>query len=278
MDYLVPKKSLGQHFLKDDNVARKIVALLERRENDVVLEIGPGDGALTKFLVKEPIDLFCVEIDKRAVDSLKSKFSSPRKARLTVVNKDIQEFDLNSIASTGKVKVVGNIPYNISSQIFFWLFKQRRTVERAILMSQKEVAARLKAQPRTKEYGILTLALQLIGEAKIEFDVSPNCFYPKPKVKSSVFSLNFKGVDISDKEYSQIMKLVKAAFNQRRKKLRNALKRYVFDNYGREVEELNSEARKKGCEFINKRAEELTVNEYLCIFEILKFWENKKKK
>lgn len=214
-----PKKSLGQHFLNDPNIIAKIADAVAASAGDRVIEIGPGTGALTGALIDRYEDVHTIEIDQRAVEMLKEKFPG-----LPVHHRNILEVDWNEY-SAGKEKthVVGNLPYFITSQILFALLEQRNTIADALLMMQKEVAERLTASVRTKDYGILSVQTQLMSSPEILFPVSPHCFDPQPNVESAVVKLTFDkgGLECSDRHLKTV---VRTAFNQRRKKLSNSLK------------------------------------------------------
>lgn len=218
------KKSLGQHFLTDKNIILKILNAVEAEEGDRVIEIGPGTGALTKWLVEKHDDVHAIEVDQRAVLVLKQELQG-----LTIHEKDVLKVEWPELISpTGKTYVIGNLPYYITSPILFSLLEFREHFSEAILMMQKEVAQRLVAVPSTKDYGILSVQTQLMSTPELLFDVSPNSFSPPPKVMSSVIRLKFDKpkMNCSDKTLKQV---VRTAFNQRRKKLSNALKPVLGD-------------------------------------------------
>lgn len=214
-----PKKSLGQNFLHDKNIIRKIVSSLEIKSSDYVIEIGPGEGALTEFLFAETKNLIAIEIDKRCVELLKIKFPE-----IEVINQNFLDISFSKLNSE-KMIIVGNIPYNITSQILFHIFDNLKYVKNFTAMMQKEVAMRLVANPRTKDYGILSVMTQYFSAPKILFDVSKNCFYPKPKVTSTVVNLNFEKKKITRAIDENLFRsLVRGTFNTRRKTLKNGLK------------------------------------------------------
>lgn len=217
-----PKKSLGQHFLTDDNIIEKIAEAIPAGQGDRVIEIGAGTGALTEALVERYDDLLVVELDQRAVEILEHKFKD-----LKIRHENVLEVDWENL-SIGKDKthVVGNLPYYITSQILFSLLENRHLLSDALLMMQKEVAERLVSDIRTKDYGILSVQTQLMCTPEILFPVSPHCFRPQPNVESAVVKLSFDKEDLecSDKDLKTV---VRTAFNQRRKKLSNALKPIV---------------------------------------------------
>lgn len=217
-----PKKSLGQHFLTDSNIVEKIADAIPARAGDRLIEIGAGTGALTEALVERFEEVVAIELDQRAVEVLKQKFPD-----LKIYFQNVLDVDWKDL-SIGKEKthVVGNLPYYITSQILFGLLEKRALFADALLMMQKEVAERLVADIRTKDYGILSVQTQLMSTPEILFPVSRQCFSPQPNVDSAIVKFTFdKGnLQCSDKN---LKKVVRTAFNQRRKKLSNALKPIV---------------------------------------------------
>lgn len=214
-----PKKSLGQHFLTDQNIIGKIVSSVRSEREERVIEIGPGTGALTQALLEEFDDVHAIEIDTRAVKLLEQSF-----ADLKIHVGDILKVNWEEL-SAGKMKthIIGNLPYYITSQILFSLLEAREHLTDAILMMQKEVAERLVADIRTKDYGILSVQTQLMSSPEILFQVSRHCFSPPPKVESAVIRLVFDKGPLACSD-DHLKKVVRTAFNQRRKKLSNALK------------------------------------------------------
>lgn len=218
------KKSLGQHFLTDNNIIAKILDSIQAEEGNRIIEIGPGTGALTRWLVKSHKDVHAIEVDERAIRILKEEFPE-----LIIHQNDVLKVDWNKLISeTGKTILVGNLPYYITSPILFSVLESRPLFAEAIFMMQKEVAQRLVAHPHSKDYGILSVQTQLMCSPNILFDVSPNSFSPPPKVMSSVIKLTFDKpiLPCSDK---MLKSVVRTAFNQRRKKLSNALKPVLGD-------------------------------------------------
>ncbi|MBI3195186.1 MAG: ribosomal RNA small subunit methyltransferase A [Ignavibacteriae bacterium] len=226
--YVKPKQSLGQNFLVDDNIARKITASINPQPEDVLVEIGPGQGALTKQLVKEPCRLIAYEVDGRVVESLRQQFESEQ---VSIIHQDFLQADLQELSSQfkQKLRVVGNIPYHLTSEIFFKTVEARRAVSDLTMMIQKEVAQRFVAKPGTKAYGILSVVCQFYGKAKSLFTVSPNCFYPKPKVTSTVIQFSLFDTLPYRVNESLFRTVVKTAFGKRRKTLRNSLKYLPFE-------------------------------------------------
>lgn len=217
-----PKKSLGQHFLTDDNIIEKIADAVPAKEGDRIVEIGPGTGALTEALVERYEDVVAVELDQRAIEVLEEKFEDLEIHHENVLEADWEKYSIGK----EKTHVVGNLPYYITSQILFSLLENRAFLSDALLMMQKEVAERLVADISTKDYGILSVQTQLMCTPEILFPVSRHCFKPQPNVDSSMVKLTFdKGpLDCSDENLKTV---VRTAFNQRRKKLSNALKPIV---------------------------------------------------
>lgn len=219
-----PRKRLGQNFLRDPNTARKIVASVTAQPADRVIEIGAGTGALTGFLARRFNNLSAIEIDPRATDHLKEEFPS-----VHVIEKDVLECSYAELRgdAAGRLYVVGNLPYYLTSEILFRILDESAQVKEAVFMMQYEVARRLVAVPRTKEYGILSVAVQLEAHAEILFPVSRNVFFPKPDVRSAVVRLTFSndtGAVYEGCDRHTVRKIIRTAFNQRRKTLRNSLK------------------------------------------------------
>jgi len=255
-----PKKHLGQHFLTDMNAAANTAkALTKHQAYSKVLEVGPGTGVLTQFLLeREDLETYVVEIDRESVAYLKLHFEE-LKPRL--IEGDFLRLDLNELMGD-KFAIVGNFPYNISSQILFKALENREAVPEVVGMFQKEVADRVCAGPGSKTYGIISILLQAFYNTEYLFTVEPESFNPPPKVRSAVIRLTRNEVDKLPCDEELFKKLVKTAFNQRRKKLRNTLKQFPgFEK----VETTN--------EIWSKRPEELSVDQFieLCkLFEVQK--------
>lgn len=226
MSFFKPKKSLGQHFLKDANIAKKIVNSLTLKEYSDILEIGPGTGILTEFILKLGIEnIYLVEIDSSAIEILNRKFTEYKKR---IIHEDFLKLDLDTLFS-GKFAIIGNLPYNVSSQIFFKILDFKDKVAEVVCMVQKEVAERISSSPGNKDYGILSVLLQSYYNIEYLFTVNESVFYPRPKVKSSVIRLlrNDRNELECDKEL--FFRIVKTGFNQRRKILRNSLKSILLN-------------------------------------------------
>lgn len=238
------KKSLGQHFLKDENICRKIVEALNTCSFKNLLEVGPGGGALTKYLIQIPgINFKAVELDEEKVVVLKNMYP-------VLTDKIIHQsfLDINKPFDES-FTVVGNFPYNISTQILFKILEWEQDVECVIGMFQKEVAQRVAAKEGSKVYGVTSVLVQAFYDVIYLFDVNENSFVPPPKVKSGVIKLLPKKEQISIKSRASFFELVKAAFNQRRKTLRNACKNLF------EVTVLQQS-------IFDKRAEQLSVHDF----------------
>lgn len=233
MKSFAPRRELSQNFLIDRGIADRIVAAAELRPGDHVLEIGPGKGVLTERLATSTCDrVLAVDLDERAIAFLAAQpwNRSPRcETRYGDVLLVDVEHEFPSSPRVNRV-VIGNIPYSITSELIFWAFEQHRTVDRVVMMMQREVAKRCVAVPRTKEYGILTVATWLYAEAKVLFHVQPGSFFPRPDVISSVIRFKLREHPAADVDPVTFMKFVRAAFSQRRKILRNSLQQWLVNN------------------------------------------------
>jgi len=248
-----PKKYLGQHFLTDTNIAQKIVLGLGEDERLKVLEIGPGTGVLTQYLYdKYKSDFFAIEIDNEAFEYLQTQYPSIGE---NLINADFLKIDIKDYFNT-EMSIIGNFPYNISSQIFFKVLENKDIVQNVVCMIQKEVADRIRANHGNKTYGILSVFLQAYYDIDFLFNVKPGVFNPPPKVDSSVIRLkrnNKKKLGCNEKLFFNI---VKTGFNQRRKTLRNSLKSIVADVSQEE-------------EIFKKRPEQLSVDEFVRLTNII---------
>jgi 16S rRNA (adenine1518-N6/adenine1519-N6)-dimethyltransferase len=243
MSFVKPKKNLGQHFLTDQNIARKIVDSLEPGISDV-LEIGPGMGVLTQYLLSRPdINLSVIEIDKESVTWLQQNFPQLKHVWC-------EDFLKSNIAEKfeGNFRIIGNFPYNISSQIFFKVLALRNRIPEVVGMVQKEVAERIASKHGNKIYGILSVLLQAFYEIEYLFTVSEHVFLPPPKVKSAVIRLKRNNLVALPCNETLFIEVVKAAFNHRRKMLRNSLKE-ICENVPEE--------------YADKRPEQLSVKDFI---------------
>ena len=241
------KKSLGQHFLNDENISRKIVAALQENPVRQLLEVGPGGAALTKFLLKIPdINLKAIELDEEKVRYLKLNFPELKEKIIHADFLDVEK------PFEGKFTVIGNFPYNISTQIVFRILEWRNEVECMIGMFQKEVAQRIVAPSGNKVYGVISVLVQAFFETEYLFEVSEKSFTPPPKVKSAVIRLRPKEEPSNIKDEQSLFRLVKTAFNQRRKTLRNAVRSLFEETVLKDP-------------IFDKRAEQLSVNDFAAL-------------
>lgn len=241
-----PKKFLGQHFLKDRNIAKKIVDALEVPDGHPVLEIGPGTGVLTELLLEKGVNLRVIEIDRESVAHLKEHYPALIDK---IVEGDFLEADLDILGA--RCAIIGNFPYNISSQIFFRVLDMRNQVDQVVCMLQKEVAKRLVATHGNKTYGILSVLLQAYYNIKYLFDVPAGVFLPPPKVTSGVIRLIRNNRPRLDCDEAMFVRLIKQGFQNRRKTLRNALKN------------LNLPASVYRLTVMDRRAEQLSVDDFI---------------
>ncbi len=241
------KKSLGQHFLKDESVCKQIVAALQQDGFTQLLEVGPGGGALTKYLLPLPdISFLAVELDDEKVAYLERTYPA---IQGKIIHRSILDIDA---PFEGAFTVVGNFPYNISSQILFKVLDWKEQVPVMIGMFQKEVAERVVSKPGSKVYGILSVLVQVFYEVEYLFDVPPESFNPPPKVMSGVIRLKRKSTLLPMKSERALFTLVKAAFNQRRKMLRNSLKSLFEEEFLKDP-------------LFDKRAEQLGIEQFAAL-------------
>lgn len=238
-----PKKSLGQHYLTDEKICKNIVDSFKIANDDHIIEIGPGQGAITGFILEKTTNLSVIEIDRKNCEILRAKFPN-----LNVINEDILNFDFHSETkkSEKSLRIIGNIPYNITTEIIFRLIDYRKSIIDSQLMIQEEVALRLAGKPNSKEYGIPSVFIQVFSIPELRFKVTNSSFYPKPKVDSRIIYFDFtKSIESNIKDIDFFKKFVKAAFGQRRKTMRNSLKKLELDlgkvdfDYSRRAESLS---------------------------------------
>jgi 16S rRNA (adenine1518-N6/adenine1519-N6)-dimethyltransferase len=254
MSFVKPKKSLGQHFLTDQNIAHKIVDSLGCDTKDV-LEIGPGMGVLTQYLLTRPeINLHVIEIDRDSVEYLRQNFPQLK----NIWSEDFLKSNISEMFE-GHFSIIGNFPYNISSQILFKVLAMRNRIPEVVGMLQKEVAKRIASKHGNKSYGILSVILQAYYDIEYLFTVSENVFMPPPKVKSAVIRLKRNNTAALPCSEVFFVEVVKAAFNLRRKMLRNSLKG-ICENLP--------------VQYAEKRPEQLSVTDFI---ELTTMIENLKK-
>jgi 16S rRNA (adenine1518-N6/adenine1519-N6)-dimethyltransferase len=243
-----PLKRFGQNYLTDRNTILKIIDKFNPQKDENIIEIGPGRGALTKELSSVSDNISAIEIDNRVIESLSIQFPN-----VNFINHDFLKLNFDQFDNSKKTRVIGNIPYNITSPILFRLIENRELFSDALIMVQYEVAKRMVSQPNTKDYGILGVILNYFATVNLEFKISPNVFKPKPKVDSAIVTLNFdKTIDekLNDRFFIDV---VKASFANRRKTLKNSLNNSIFVNYNLDEIDLD----------FSRRAETLTINEFI---------------
>ncbi|MBL7917116.1 MAG: 16S rRNA (adenine(1518)-N(6)/adenine(1519)-N(6))-dimethyltransferase RsmA [Bacteroidia bacterium] len=241
------KKHLGQHFLKDENIARNIVdAVLEEKSEDALIEIGPGTGVLTKYLIEKD-NFFALDVDTESIEYLKKTYP---KHQSKIIFADFLQEDLVKLTGKQKFNIIGNFPYNISSQIMFKVLENRNNIDFVVGMFQKEVAERIAEKPGTKTYGILSVLLQAFYDISYLFTVSEHVFNPPPKVKSAVIKLKRNNVAKLPCNEFLFVKVVKTTFNQRRKTIRNSIRPIITFAEGAHP-------------LLEKRPEQLSVAEFI---------------
>lgn len=250
------KKHLGQHFLKDLSIAEDIVnSLVQTDKYDTVLEIGPGMGVLTQFLIQQKnYTTFPIDVDRESIAFLVEKFPE---LKGNIIYGDFLKINLNEIVNNKPFAVIGNFPYNISTQILFKVYEYRYQVPEVVGMFQKEVAERVAAKPGNKTYGITSVLLQAYYDVEYLFTVDEHVFDPPPKVKSAVIRLTRNSTEKLDCDEAFFKVVVKTAFNQRRKTMRNSVKAF-----------LNEETKQHP--ILDKRPEQLSVDEFVILTNLLK--------
>ncbi len=253
MSFVRPKKYLGQHFLKDKNIASKIVKAVDHCESKTLLEIGPGTGILTSQLINIPdIVFYAIEVDIESYEYLKSTFPSEADK---FIYKDFLKIRLNDFFNH-PITIIGNFPYNISSQIFFKVLEHRNLVPDVVCMIQKEVADRINSDHGNKTYGILSVLLQAFYDITYLFTVGPKVFDPPPKVNSAVIHLKRNNRKTLNCDETLFFRIVKTGFNQRRKTLRNSLKTILVNL------QINHE-------ILSKRPEQLNVDDFILLTNLV---------
>jgi 16S rRNA (adenine1518-N6/adenine1519-N6)-dimethyltransferase len=255
-DQVRAKKHLGQHFLKDENIARDIVEALKHKTlYRQVLEVGPGMGVLTKYLLAESsYKTYIIDIDRESIAFLKQNFPALENR---IIEGDFLKLDFSTLFNNEPFAVIGNFPYNISTEILFKVLDNKEQVPEVVGMFQKEVAERIAAKPRNKTYGITSVLLQAFYDIEYLFTVDEHVFNPPPRVKSAVIRLvrnNVKKLDCDEKLFKQV---VKAGFNQRRKTLRNSIKGF----------QLKPEFTDH--KYLTQRAEELSVADFVALTNMI---------
>jgi 16S rRNA (adenine1518-N6/adenine1519-N6)-dimethyltransferase len=251
-----PLKRFGQNYLTDKNIVEKIVSNFNPEKDQSIVEIGPGTGALTRKIYEKIGPYTVVEIDARVIENLRNEFPG-----LNVIHQDFLEIELEKLLlSNNKIRIIGNIPYNITSSILFKLFYNRQHIDDAMLMVQYEVAKRMTAKKGSKDYGILSVLLNYFTNTELCFKISPNVFYPKPNVWSAIVHIKFDKETNSAIKDIDFIKVVKASFGNRRKTLKNSLNNSIFN---KSINDVNSV-------LLNKRAEELSIDHFIELTKLLK--------
>lgn len=248
MQNIRPIKNLGQNYLTDPNIIRKFVDAVEIGKQDKIVEIGPGKGAITGELYKKTRNIIAVEYDRRVINSLRNMFPE-----MKIVNTDILKPDIDKLTDGDRAKFVGNIPFNLTSPILFKLMENRKFVSDVIFIVQHEVAKRITSINGSKDYGILSVILNYLYDVKYCFKISRNSFTPKPNVDSAVIHLHSKPESLLRVDFDTFVKVVKSAFGNRRKTLKNSLSNSIFSDCDLSVINFN----------LDLRAEQLTVEDFI---------------
>lgn len=249
-----PLKKFGQNYLIDKNIVNKMINALNVKKTDTILEIGPGKGFITNELYNLIDSLIGVEIDSRVISDLVSKFP-----KLQLIHNDFIKLDLNELKLKSPIKIIGNIPFYLTGDILFKLIDNKEIISDSVLILPFDIAKRIVASKRTKEYGILTIIFNYFSTPKIIQKVSPNVFLPKPNIDAAIIHIAFNKNEIDNIDKKLFIKIVKASFGNRRKTLNNSLRNSIF----------------KDCDFSNldlslsKRAEELEVTDFLTLTEYI---------
>lgn len=256
MKQVRPKKNLGQHFLTDLSIAKRIADTVDACPNIPVLEVGPGMGVMTQYLVEKPRPFKVVEIDRESVEYLKQTLfkESTERSQSQIVEGDFLRMDLHEVFDGQQFVLTGNYPYDISSQIFFKMLDNRDLIPCCTGMIQHEVAVRMASQPGTKQYGILSVLIQAWYDVEYLFTVEPNVFNPPPKVQSAVIRMTRNKVEKLGCDEELFKRVVKTAFNQRRKMLRVSLRQMMT------TEELQAITDSR---FATLRPEQLSIAEFV---------------
>ena len=250
-----PKKNLGQNFLIDTNISRKITKLVQGQLADPIIEIGPGTGSLTNELLKDNYRIKAVEIDDALVALLNERFVDV--PNIEVINEDAMDYDYTQLSGPWWI-MVGNLPYNIGTRLLVKLITEVPQIHRYVVMLQDEVAERMVAKPNTKQYGSLSVLCALFTNTKIQFNVSKNCFEPKPKILSTVVTIQRETL-IDEELRLKAFEISKIAFQQKRKKIKTALDKFI-----------DAETSEKLSLSLDLRPQELAPEDYLAIAENLK--------
>jgi len=256
-----PRKRLGQNFLTCNNIRNKMCDALNLTSNDTVVEIGAGSGMVTEALAQKARHVYAIECDERLCALLLNDVAT-RFRNVTVIPKSILNVDLAALLKNENAKVIGNLPYYITSKILFYLADYRKSITQAVLTMQKEVAGRLTATPGKKTYGRLTVSMRYIAEIERLFDIKPSCFYPAPDVTSSVITLQFRPTLAQGIDEKLFLDVVEALFQERRKRIVNSL---CLLKSSQITKEKATEIITSCCISPSVRAEELMIKDFIAI-------------
>jgi len=252
--HVKPLKKFGQNYLIDQNIVRKMIDVLQLKSSNTVLEIGPGKGFITKELFCFTNSVSAVEIDSRVISELKKRFPD-----LNLIENNILKLNFKELDVEFPIKIIGNIPFNLTGSILYKLIEEKKLVEQAVLIIPHDIAKRIVAQKRTKEYGILTVLFNYFSTSKFVSKISPNVFSPKPNIDAAIINIEFNKNEQDNIRKDVFINVVKASFGNRRKTLNNSLRNSIFKN----------------CDFsdldfpFEKRAEELEVPDFLKLTEYI---------
>lgn len=251
---LKPLKKFGQNYLQDKNIVIKMTDCLNLKINDSVLEIGPGKGFITNELVKKANKLIAVEIDTRVIENLKTLYPSAE-----IINSDFTKLNFNELETSFPLKVIGNIPFNLTGNILFKLLENKNFINEACLIIPYDIAKRLTAKTRTKEYGALTVIFKYYATINLITKISQNVFFPKPNIDASIIHIKFDKSELPFINNETFIKVVKAAFGNRRKTLNNSLRNSIFAQCNFSAVNID----------LSKRAEELELNDFIILTEFI---------
>ena len=256
MKNIKPLKRFGQNYLTDKNTINKMIDILNLSPDDSVVELGPGKGAITEELFKRLDKLTAIEIDTRVIRELKNKFPN-----LNLIKEDFTKISFNKLPNvTCPIKIIGNIPFNLTGEVLFKTIYEKDFISEVVLLMPFDIAKRIVAKKKTKEYGILTILFSYFSTAKLVYKVSRNVFFPKPNIESAIVHIKFDKVEKENIDRELFVKIVKAGFGNRRKTLKNSLSNSIFKSYDFSKIELS----------LNKRAEELDVEDFIKLTEYIK--------
>jgi 16S rRNA (adenine1518-N6/adenine1519-N6)-dimethyltransferase len=256
MKNIKPLKRFGQNYLTDKNTINKMIDILNLQSNDSVLELGPGKGSITEELLKKLKKLTAIEIDTRVIEELKNKFP-----KLNLIQNDFTKISFKQLSGITNypIKVIGNIPFNLTGDVLFKSIYEKDFISEVVLLMPFDIAKRIVAKKKTKEYGILTILFTYFSTAKLVYKVSRNVFFPKPNIESAIVHIKFNKEEKKSINRELFIKVVKASFGNRRKTLKNSLSNSIFKNCDFSKIELS----------LTKRAEELNIDDFIKLTEYI---------